>query len=325
MFTGARDAAMNSLFDNAIQSIQLGVEDFQSNDPRRPISAVRNFYAGVLLLAKEVLVRAAPEADPNDVLATRYKPVPDGEGGVEFEPAARQTIDFSGIAERFKDFGLKIAKAPLHELGRIRNDIEHFYTKLPREAVRDAIAKAFPVVVDLFRLLEEAPAAFLGDAWPVMLEVRSVYEGELAECKKTFATVDWGSDLLAETQRLCPKCGSELVAQQNPENTDRQSAEAKCRTCDTEIPAERLIEHALEKRFELDSFVAAKDGGDDPVSTCPECGVAAYVMGEEHGCLWCGEVLGECARCSAPLTPNTVDIDNPSLCDYCGHMMSKDD
>ena len=55
---------MNSLFDNAVQSIQLGVEDYQSNDAKRAVSAVRNFYAGVLLLAKEVLIRAAPESDP---------------------------------------------------------------------------------------------------------------------------------------------------------------------------------------------------------------------------------------------------------------------
>ncbi len=55
---------MNTLFDNAIQSIQLGVEDYQANDPRRALSAVRNFYAGILLLAKEVLVRTAPGASP---------------------------------------------------------------------------------------------------------------------------------------------------------------------------------------------------------------------------------------------------------------------
>ena len=55
---------MSHLFDNAIQSIQLGVEDYQNDDPKRAVSAVRNFYAGVLLLAKEVLVRRVPKASP---------------------------------------------------------------------------------------------------------------------------------------------------------------------------------------------------------------------------------------------------------------------
>ncbi len=54
---------MSGLFENAVLSIQLGVEDYQANDPKRALSAVRNFHAGILLLAKEVLVRAAPGAN----------------------------------------------------------------------------------------------------------------------------------------------------------------------------------------------------------------------------------------------------------------------
>ena len=82
---------MNTLFDNAVQSIQLGVEDYQANDPRRALSSVRNFYAGVLLLAKGVLVRRVPGAAPEDVLGARYKPVPDGQGGLHFVTAGHQT------------------------------------------------------------------------------------------------------------------------------------------------------------------------------------------------------------------------------------------
>jgi choline dehydrogenase len=32
---------MNTLFNNAVQSIQLGVEDYQANDPRRALSSPR--------------------------------------------------------------------------------------------------------------------------------------------------------------------------------------------------------------------------------------------------------------------------------------------
>ena len=31
---------MSSLFENAVQSIQLGVEDYQANDPKRAFLAV---------------------------------------------------------------------------------------------------------------------------------------------------------------------------------------------------------------------------------------------------------------------------------------------
>ncbi|MDF1835807.1 MAG: hypothetical protein P1U62_13140, partial [Alteraurantiacibacter sp. bin_em_oilr2.035] len=63
----------------------MGVEDFRQQDPDRDISAVRNFYAGVLLLAKEALIRAAPKADPALVIGAKLKPVPNDAGGIEME------------------------------------------------------------------------------------------------------------------------------------------------------------------------------------------------------------------------------------------------
>ena len=61
--------------------------------------------------------------------------------------------------------------------------------------------------------------------------------------------------------------------------------------------------------------------------SCPDCGVEAYVVTEEHqGCLWCGEVLeARCARCSSVLMPDDVSPENNLLCSYCGHLFSKDD
>jgi hypothetical protein len=315
---------MNTLFDNAVQSLQIGIEDYQSNDPRRPLSAVRNFYAGVLLLAKEVLIRAAPNADPSDVLSTRYKPVPDGSGGVEFTSASHQTIDFETIGTRFADFGLPINKAALTDLNRIRGAIEHYYTEQPSEAVREAIAKAFPVVVDLFRLAEEEPSDVLGDGWQVMLDVRAVYEQELEACRKTFERLEW--PLVLETRFSCPECGSDLVAQDDAEDTNHEEAECHCRACGEGISAERALELVLGAHFAAESYIAMTDGGDPPLVNCSDCGSATYVMTEDYvGCLSCGLVLEKCVRCMTGLTPENVDPDNSHLCSYCGHLMSKDD
>lgn len=195
---------MNSLFDNAIQSIQIGIEDYAHNDPKRALSAVRNFYAGTLLLAKEVLVRQAPNAPVKDVLATKFNPTPDGKGGLKFE-ANNKTIDFNEIGERFKDFDLKINRLALADLNSIRNDMEHLYTNATNEKVREAIARAFPVVVDLFKLLHEAPAKHLGESWAVMLEVKSLYDQELAECEASFGNLVWASDTMSEAALVWPK------------------------------------------------------------------------------------------------------------------------
>src|SRR5260370_23789416 len=102
--------------------------------------------------------------------------MPDGQGGLHFVTAGQQTIDFSNIGSRFKDFGLPIDNMALKDLNRIRTDIEHYYPDESRETVREAIAKAFPVVVDLFHLAKEIPHEVLGDAWQTTLEVLPVSE-----------------------------------------------------------------------------------------------------------------------------------------------------
>lgn len=317
---------MSGLFRNAVDSIQLGVEDYQANDSKRAISAARNFYAGVLLLAKEVLVRQAPEADPGDVIGARYKPVPDGNGSVSFTPISQQTIDFTMIGERFKDFGLTINQSALKDLNQVRNNLEHYYSDKPHDAVREAIAKAFPVVVDLFRLINVKPYEVLGDAWQVMLDVRQVYESELNACRQTFDKVEWLVNVLAKVKFSCLECQSDLVAQDDPENTNHEDLQCRCRLCGNSFTAEVAIEKALAEHFEEANYLSIKDGGDQLVQTCPECNFEAYLLTEEEcGCAWCGLTMNECARCNTGLTPENVSYDNHSLCSYCEHLMSKDD
>jgi hypothetical protein len=317
---------MNPLFQNAIDSLQLGIEDYQANDPKRALSAVRNFYAGTLLLAKEVLVRAAPNARPEDILGARYKPVADGSGGAKYEAVAHNTIDFAQVGERFRDFGLRIDHGALQDLNRIRNDIEHLYTNAAHKTVREAIAKAFPVVAHLFRLAGEQPYTVLGDCWQVMLDVRAVYEKELEACRRTFEAVDWNSTSMAEAALVCPECKSHLVEQKDASNTDHESANASCRACGASIEAEKLVEAALDAHFAMEAHIAVKDGGDPPLYTCPECALETYLIwNEEHGCVWCGFALADCLICSTGLTPDTVSFDDHTLCSHCENMMSKDD
>jgi len=53
---------VHTILDNAVQSIQIGIEDYRSSDPRRLLSAIRNVQAGILLLCKEQLRRLSPPA-----------------------------------------------------------------------------------------------------------------------------------------------------------------------------------------------------------------------------------------------------------------------
>lgn len=312
------------LMQNAVESIELGVSDYGANEPARALSAIRNFMAGVLLLAKEALIRRAPNADPSAVIAKSYEPVPDGKGGIVLKPSI-STIDFENIKRRFKSFGLAIDDHALIRLNSIRNEVEHRHTDRSPEELRRTIATAFPVVSEILRHMGEHPAKVLPTAWPVMIQVHETHARELAACKKTFALVKWPHPLLSRLSFLCPKCEWELVAQKNPLNTSHEGIDSVCRRCGQEFSADEAIEKALDEHFAGDSFIAVKDGGDPPVSTCPECAVEAYVISDGIAqCLWCLEALKDCVICHVGLTPDNVDCDNSDICGSCGNAAARD-
>jgi rubrerythrin len=317
---------VSRLFENAIISIQLGVEDFSSNDPKRAVSAVRNFYAGVLLLAKETLTRAAPSADPSYLIAARYKPVSDGTGGVAFEPESQNTIDFSNIGKRFKDFNLEIDEAALRDLNNIRNNLEHFYTDKPREAVLEAVAKAFPVVVKLFEQIREQPRRHLGETWDLMLSTQKFYEAERQTCLRTFSNVQWLSGTIEDSGLICPACKSSLIRQEDPENEDQDAMELTCRACGATPAYQDAIVATLGKVLAGENYRRAKETGEaGPIYTCSECYNDAFVD-YELSCAVCGHELGDvkCVRCGSDITVDELlHGDSTSLCGYCSYMAGK--
>ena len=182
---------MDTLLQNAINSIQIGIEDYKLKESKRSISAVRNYYAGILLLAKAVLVKACPDVDLEMVLASKYKPILSPEGDLEILPDGMQTVDFYTIGRRFTDFNLTIDHKKLKQLNTIRNDIEHKYTELSSEKIKAEIAKTFEVLVELCSHLGELPVTLLGDdTWKIILAVHAVYQKELKECQDSFSSLE---------------------------------------------------------------------------------------------------------------------------------------
>lgn len=318
---------MASLFGNAVSSIRMGIDDFQQEDADRNVSAVRNFYAGLLLLAKEALIRKAPEADPKDVIATTFKPVPDGEGGIEYEAVGGKTIDFRTIGERFKDFGLRIDQNALKDLNRIRNDMEHHYSEKPDAAVRTALAKGFPVAVSLFRQMDEDPVELLGDAWTVMLQTRELYEHELQDAKSSLATVQWYSPTVAAATLKCPECESELLEQLDPDNTDQSLISLRCRSCQATPEMADIVEAIIDDAWGAEAYIRMKDVGEEgPIYDCPACDRACLVD-TEAACANCNEKLdyeAECARCfSAISIQDFLEGNDTGLCGYCNYQLEK--
>lgn len=280
---------MSDLLRNASVSIRLGVEDYQSSEYGRHLSSVRNFYAGVLLLAKEVLIRHAQDADPLVVVGARIKPVPDGAGGVKFVADGQKTIDAHTIGQRLRDFDIKIQQSALDRLNTIRNEVEHYFTDAPKELVREAIGTAFPVVAHLYRLAGEDAAENLGDAWDVMLEAEAVYQDELKACRASFAAVEWRNDLNLTEVIECPVCRSDLVEQSDPSNADPDSIQPHCKACGFNSLWEDILIVSLRRHFAFEIYVWKTEDADRPIATCDNCFYETYVTAEPHNiCFNCG-------------------------------------
>lgn len=319
----------SGIFSNAVDSIKMGIEDYALDTSARALSAVRNFYAGVLLLGKEVLIRAAPFADPNEVIGAKYAPVPDGKGGVDHVIDGYQTVDFKTLSKRFKDFKIPIDISRLQELNSLRNHVEHRYTDQPAHAVREAIARAFPITVAMFQQVGEHPAEVLGDAWPIMLEVRALYEAELARCRGTFAGVDWVSATVGKNYLHCQECGSDLIEQRDSANTDQEALALVCRSCGAEPDWDDAIANAVDRALANEAYDRFKDAGESgPVYDCPACGQHTYIDFED-ACAVCGETFdyeAKCMRCYSGIPiEDALDGFDGGLCSYCTHVMGKDD
>ena len=321
---------MDALLANAIASIQVGVEDYETGQPARTVSATRNLHAGLLLLAKWVLVGTVQNATEDDVIAIAYEPELDGADGVKYVPRGKRTIGLQDIERRFKKFGLKLsaeAKKRLTSLARERNAVEHRYT--PEAALlRRTVSEAFVVATEFFRLGRLYPVDVLGNEWHVMLKVNEVYAKELAACQTTFGNVEWKFAVPDDVGPECPVCGSDLVGQIEPDNEAQDCARGKCRSCGEEIEAETVVECLVGPQYWALDHQSIKDGGEGVLYACPSCSRETYVSEfdencEVTGCVNCEFKLGNCFRCHTNLTPDDLYDDTDDLCGYCGNLIAK--
>lgn len=204
-----------SLLSNAIESIQVGVEDYLKGDSKRYLSAVRNICAGILLLYKEKLCRLSPSHDKEVLIKKDIKLVDDGTGNVTFRATGKKTVDVQEIKERFSSLKITVDWKKFDELNQLRNYIEHYYTDKSPDAVREVIAKSFILIRDFIRdCLNEEPHQLLGDVcWQALLKTADVYEAEEATCRQSFEDIEFKHQILQEAveQIRCPSCHSSLI------------------------------------------------------------------------------------------------------------------
>jgi len=233
-----------TLFDNAIESIQVGVEDFNHNDERRLTSAVRNIHAGILLLCKEKLRQLSP--DDGLLLYKQYVPKPTADGKVEIVPVEKNTVDVQQIKDRFSSFEIKFDWKPLDAINRIRNQIEHSHLQEPRGAAREVLSKAHVIIATLLEeVLDHEPVAALGkECWGALLENKAVFDKQLKICQETLAAIAWKTEAArtALPELVCSSCDSSLVRSREFEGERKPPAvEFYCAACGEDLEVGDLM------------------------------------------------------------------------------------
>lgn len=314
-----------SILQNAIDSIQIGIEDYEDGDSRRYVSAVRNISAGTLLLYKEKLCRLSPEHDKELLIKQNIRPIHTEAGDITFEGKGNKTVDVQSIKERFNSLKVAVDWKRFDEINSLRNDLEHYYTSKSPDAIREIIAKSFLLIRDfLVNELNESPQELIGDeCWGSLLNVAEVYSAEESACKKSIDKVDWKYQTVEDALEhlRCPACHSSLIHAPD-ENEVYPNIGLHCKSCNHEFNIEEVIEQCIDDSLSGEAYTAVKEGGDSPYETCLECDKSTFII-SEGCCVACGYELEylNCEMCEEPLTLN--DQWNEGKCSYCQYKWDK--
>jgi len=314
-----------SILKNAIDSIAIGLEDYQSPDERRIVSSTRNIFAGILLLFKHKLCELSPSGSDESLIKQRVLPEIDATGAVRWIGKGKKTVDVQNIKERFESLGISVDWDRLERINKYRNDIEHYFSTQNPNSVQRLISDSFLIIRDFISdHLNEDPRTLLGeDAWAILIEVNEVYEKEKAVCEAAIESLEYFNDeiMAAFEGYSCNECGSGLIMP-SERNAEAVEVEYACKSCGKTLPYEDIVKLAVSDYFSHEVYLSHTDGGDSPITDCPECdGIYLY---NEHICSSCGHVAEhECQRCGSTIMPEELYAE--PFCGYCAHVMSKDD
>lgn len=313
-----------SLLNNAILSLEAGIEDYEDGSERRNISAVRNVFAAILLLFKEKLVRLSPASDPELLIKKEIIPIRNETGQIILVGRGEKTADVYAIKEKFRSLKIEVDWPRFDEINKLRNELEHHYTEKSAEKVREILAKSFLIIRDfLVKELGENPVHLIdGDCWSNILELEEVYSAERKSCLESLKSIDWKYKTLKEAADSirCAVCDSELVKYK--ETSPFNDIMLECNSCGEAVEALFSIPACIEEHFAADNHMAAMEGQNYLNTECPECNKETFVFAEA-ACVACDykPEHENCARCHNTIALDEQDLNG--LCSYCSNLAAK--
>ena len=345
----------SQLTKNAIESIRLGIEDYElaQNDTGRILSSIRNIHAGILLLLKEELRCLSPKGS-NDVLV---------KADIEmlFDAASCQiickgknkkngdigkTVGFTEMQERFIAMQCPLSSNLIKLIDNIRkerNNIEHWYSSQKKGVLQRLVAQSTLAIQEIFAdYLKESPANILGETWQKMLDIKELhdklrveYETSLKMQLNAISASHWYKTI--NDNYVCPSCGMDIF------EIDNNHSDVKfiCQGClhaegfeEVKKNFPRLYVSDIEQQLVNKYSLSSKDDEDisENVIVCPSCGNKTYEYNKYEQiseCRYCGYSYKytECEYCYKSLESYELEDAeyNNGLCSYCSYMKRKNE
>jgi len=308
-----------SILNNAIDSIIVGVEDYQINTHRRLISSTRNIYAGILLLFKHKLSELSPKGSDEVLIKQKLLPHKNIDGKLEWVGRGNKTVDTVQIKERLKALNIDVDWNRLKKINDYRNNIEHYYSQESKKAVESLISSSFLLIRDFItNHLDRDPQELLGiDTWKHLIDIDEVYRAEKNRCNQSFYFLQEMKTRLynAIIEYSCAECGSDLIL-----NIDYNRS--VCKSCNYEYEQEILYENALVEN------IYWRHGEEEELISCPDCNRNTYIVLEKQCQLCSLSILDVCIRCGSEIRSDELEesyLDSLGLCSYCMYQVYKDD
>jgi len=280
---------MTGLFDNAIRSIQIGLDDYQSDE--RLVSSVRNLYAGILLLFKYKLLLLSAKDTNAALLKQNIAPFFSAEGTVIWKGIGDKTIDVATIKSRFKSLGIFVEWNVFDRINKHRNDLEHFFSPLPEDDTAALVADCFIIISKFLseHLNTNAKEALGDEAWEILLYAHQVYDYEQAYSAKLMESLSFNHNIIKQIflDFICVSCSSSLI-HPTALRTSAINSNFYCTECHCKYSYDDICNMGIPDLY-INSFWSGVDFQSHAFSNCEICQEGIYLL--EFGvCTSCGDL-----------------------------------
>lgn len=221
---------MDSIYSNAINSIELGVKLVEEDRNLITASnAVRLIYSGVLLLFKEKLRLLSPAGSNEILIRSRIDFFINEDGTLQYNGAGN-TIDYQQTKTRFENLGIEVNWKAVEKARDFRNNLEHYMVVVENYKIDEIITGLYELIYDFIReeLEKEFSNEFSSETVAFFRNTQILFRKEKKELtEKIHSNLD--TDFAFYFEHLkCEACNSSLL---EFEHKSSNYLIFKCRQC----------------------------------------------------------------------------------------------